>query len=40
MAGREEVYQGAMNKGHSAAWDQRWDQAADFYRAAYEYFLW
>jgi len=36
MAGREEVYQDSMNKGHSAAWDQRWDQAADFYRKAVE----
>jgi tetratricopeptide (TPR) repeat protein len=36
MAGREDVYQDAMNKGHSAAWDQRWELAADFYRKAVE----
>jgi tetratricopeptide (TPR) repeat protein len=36
MAGRENIYQEAMNKGHSAAWDQRWDLAADFYRQAVE----
>ncbi|MGD8455919.1 MAG: tetratricopeptide repeat protein [Anaerolineales bacterium] len=36
MAGREDIYQDAMNKGHSAAWDQRWELAADFYRQAVE----
>lgn len=25
-----------MNKGHSAAWDQKWDQAAEHYRLAVE----
>jgi tetratricopeptide (TPR) repeat protein len=36
MAGQETVYQDEMNKGHSAAWDQRWDVAADHYRKAVE----
>lgn len=27
-----------MNKGHSAAWDQEWEQAARYYRAALEEF--
>lgn len=36
MAGREDVYQSAMNQGHSAAWDQRWDLAAEHYRKAVE----
>lgn len=36
MAGREDVYQDAMNKGHSAAWDQRWDLAAEHYQKAVE----
>jgi tetratricopeptide (TPR) repeat protein len=34
MAGREDVFQKAMNDGHSAAWDQMWDKAAGFYKAA------
>lgn len=34
MTGREEVFQQAMNRGHSAAWDQDWEQAASFYREA------
>ena len=38
MAGREDVFQKAMTKGHSAAWDQQWDQAAGFYRQALEEF--
>jgi tetratricopeptide (TPR) repeat protein len=29
-----DAYQQAMNAGHSAAWDQIWDQAAESYRAA------
>lgn len=36
MEDRESIYQEAMNHGHSAAWDQNWDQAADFYRQAIE----
>lgn len=30
----QEKYQHSMRQGHSAAWDQRWDQAASYYRAA------
>jgi len=36
MAGSQEAFQEAMNQGHSAAWDQLWDQAAGFYRQALE----
>lgn len=38
MAGRQDVFQQAMNQGHSAAWDQMWDRAASFYRQALEEF--
>jgi tetratricopeptide (TPR) repeat protein len=38
MAGSQEAFQQAMNQGHSAAWDQMWDRAAAFYRAALEEF--
>jgi tetratricopeptide (TPR) repeat protein len=38
MAGRQDVFQEAMNQGHSAAWDQNWDRAAVFYRQALEEF--
>jgi len=31
MAGREDVFQKAINEGHSAAWDQNWEQAAKAY---------
>src|SRR6185503_7178142 len=34
MPGREDVFQKAMNEGHSAAWDQEWDKAASAYRKA------
>ena len=36
MAGNKELFQKAMNQGHSAAWDQLWDRAAAFYRQALE----
>ncbi len=36
MAGRQDVFQEAMNKGHSAAWDQQWDLAARYYNQALE----
>lgn len=36
MAENTEKFQEAMNQGHSAAWDQHWDTAADFYRQALE----
>ena len=38
MAQREDVFQQAMNTGHSAAWDQQWDKAASAYRKALEEF--
>ncbi len=38
MAGNKEAFQKAMNQGHSAAWDQEWEKAADFYSAALEEF--
>ena len=34
MIGNEELFQKAMSKGHSAAWDQLWDKAAASYRSA------
>jgi len=34
MPGREEVFQKALNEGHSAAWDQEWSKAAAAYRKA------
>ena len=34
MTGQDELFQKAMSKGHSAAWDQLWDKAAVSYRAA------
>lgn len=38
MTGREDVFDKAMNDGHSAAWDQAWDRAAEFYAAALQEF--
>ncbi len=34
MPGREDVFQQAMNEGHSAAWDQDWQKAAAAYKKA------
>ena len=34
MSGREDIFQKAMNDGHSAAWDQEWNKAALAYRSA------
>jgi tetratricopeptide (TPR) repeat protein len=34
MSESKELYQQAMNKGHSAAWEQDWEQAAGFYQQA------
>ncbi len=34
MPGREDIFQKAMNEGHSAAWDQEWSKAASAYRLA------
>ncbi len=36
MTETEEQFRHLMDKGHSAAWDQLWDQAAGFYRQALE----
>jgi tetratricopeptide (TPR) repeat protein len=38
MPEREEIFQKAMNDGHSAAWDQEWDKAAASYRQALQEF--
>ena len=38
MPGREDVFQKAMNEGHSAAWDQEWDQAIQAYGRAVQEF--
>ncbi len=34
MPGQDDVFQKAMNEGHSAAWDQDWEKAAAAYRRA------
>ncbi len=36
MSEQENTYQEAMNQGHSAAWDQDWELAAEYYTAAIE----
>jgi len=38
MPGREDVFQKAMNQGHSHAWDQEWSKAVNSYRKALEEF--
>jgi tetratricopeptide (TPR) repeat protein len=38
MAGREDIFNKAMNTGHSAAWDRQWDKAAQAYQQALEEF--
>lgn len=38
MPGNQETFQKAMNQGHSAAWDQDWQKAVDFYGQALEEF--
>ena len=38
MLGNEQDFQQAMNQGHSAAWDQDWAEAADFYKQALDEF--
>jgi tetratricopeptide (TPR) repeat protein len=38
MPERQDVYQRAMNEGHSAAWDQDWKKAAAAYRQALQEF--
>lgn len=34
MPARDDIFQKAMNEGHSAAWDQDWDKAVSAYRRA------
>ena len=36
MTGNQEIFQRMMNQGHTAAWDQNWDQASQFYQRALE----
>jgi tetratricopeptide (TPR) repeat protein len=38
MPGHEDVFQKAMNEGHSHAWDQEWNKAINSYRKALEEF--
>ena len=38
MPGSEELFQQAMNEGHSAAWDQEWDKVGAAYRRALQEF--
>ncbi|HEX7976545.1 MAG TPA: tetratricopeptide repeat protein [Anaerolineales bacterium] len=38
MTGRQDLFQQAMNQGHSAAWDQMWERASVYYRQALEEF--
>ncbi len=38
MPGREDIFQKAMNDGHSAAWDQEWEKAVSAYRRALQEF--
>jgi tetratricopeptide (TPR) repeat protein len=38
MVGQEDVYKEAMSQGHSAAWDQNWEAAAQQFRLALEEF--
>ena len=34
MTGEKDRFQKALDKGHSAAWDQDWGRAATYYRQA------
>ncbi len=34
MSENEEIFQKVMNQGHTAAWDQSWEEAAKYYRQA------
>lgn len=38
MSGDQQVFQNAMNQGHSAAWDQDWEKASSYYRVAIDEF--
>ena len=34
MTGRQDLFEESLRLGHSAAWDQQWDRAIEFYRKA------
>lgn len=34
MTANQDRFKQAMNQGHSAAWDQQWDKAAEYYKQA------
>jgi tetratricopeptide (TPR) repeat protein len=34
MSGDQQVFQNAMNQGHSSAWDQDWEKASSYYHIA------
>lgn len=38
MAGRKDIFQNALNQGHSAAWDQDWHRAVSYYQQALDEF--
>jgi tetratricopeptide (TPR) repeat protein len=38
MSGDQKAFERAMNNGHTAAWEQSWERAAQFYRSALEEF--
>jgi tetratricopeptide (TPR) repeat protein len=38
MPGNQTLFEKAMSDGHSSAWDQQWERAAGFYRAALQEF--
>src|SRR4030043_650951 len=38
MSGDQQVFQDAMNQGHSAAWDQDWEKASFYYHIAIDEF--
>ncbi|MBI9044118.1 MAG: tetratricopeptide repeat protein [Anaerolineaceae bacterium] len=38
MTANQKIFQDAMNEGHSAAWDQDWIKAAEFYKKALSQF--
>ena len=38
MSGDQQVFQNAMNQGHSAAWDQDWEKASSYYHIAIDEF--
>jgi tetratricopeptide (TPR) repeat protein len=38
MSGDQRAFERAMNSGHTAAWEQSWERAAQFYRSALEEF--